>query len=595
VGIGVGRVVVIVAQSVFNAGEEERFRITLRFTASGTALLGGFVIGGVIALLTVWVASVRVGRLNVIRAIRDLPEPVLDRRRRRSVLLGGVGVAVGALLFLTALSGRSWFGALVGPPLVAASAVPLLARVLPRRPVVSVACIAALVWSVVCFVLLPEIFEATDIPTFVVQGVILVSAAVALGATNADVLGRLVTRLTAGGRSLTARLAFAYPVARRFRTSMLLGMYALVVFVLTFLAVLSELFSAQGPRFADETRAGYDLVVDSNPGNPVTVETLEAQPEVVAAAPLLRALPEFSDDAHPEPDPWELTGFDRRLLARGVPTLASRQARFATDEAAWRAVLASPGLVVVSDFFLQDEGGPPESRVHVGDRITVHHPVTGARRQLTVAGLVSSDWLFNGVMVGAPFARDFLGPEAVPSRHYVAVAPGLDADAVASRLTGRLLANGVEADAIDTFIQGALAQQEGFFRLMQGYLALGLLVGIAGLGVVMVRSVRERRRQIGMLRAMGFPGRMVRRAFLLEASFVAVQGIVMGVVLALVVSYQLLSNSKTFGEQELDFTVPWLSLAVLVAAAMAASLAATAAPAAQASRIRPAVALRIAD
>jgi putative ABC transport system permease protein len=153
----------------------------------------------------------------------------------------------------------------------------------------------------------------------------------------------------------------------------------------------------------------------------------------------------------------------------------------------------------------------------------------------------------------------------------------------------------VEADAIATFIQGALEQQEGFLRLMQGYLALGLLVGIAGLGVVMVRSVRERRRQIGMLRAMGFPSRMVRSAFLLEASFVAVQGIVMGVTLALVVSYQLLSNSETFGEQELDFTVPWLSLAVLVVAAMVASLAATAAPAAQAARIRPAVALRIAD
>jgi putative ABC transport system permease protein len=130
---------------------------------------------------------------------------------------------------------------------------------------------------------------------------------------------------------------------------------------------------------------------------------------------------------------------------------------------------------------------------------------------------------------------------------------------------------------------------------MQGYLALGLLVGIAGLGVVMVRAVRERRRQIGMLRAMGFSRRVVRSAFLLEAAFVAVQGIVIGAGLAIVVSFQLLTNSKAFGESRLHFTVPWVPLALLVIAALAASLAATAAPAGQAARIRPAVALRIAE
>ena len=71
---------------------------------------------------------------------------------------------------------------------------------------------------------------------------------------------------------------------------------------------------------------------------------------------------------------------------------------------------------------------------------------------------------------------------------------------------------------------------------MQGYLALGLIIGIAGLGVVMVRAVRERRRQIGMLRAMGFQSRVVRQAFLVEAGFIAVQGIALGVILALVTS-----------------------------------------------------------
>ena len=80
-----------------------------------------------------------------------------------------------------------------------------------------------------------------------------------------------------------------------------------------------------------------------------------------------------------------------------------------------------------------------------------------------------------------------------------------------------------------------------------------------------------------------------------ESMFVAVQGVIVGVGLALVVSYQVLVNSSTFGESELDFAVPWKVLAVLLIATLGASLLAILAPAGQAARIKPAVALRIAD
>jgi len=198
-------------------------------------------------------------------------------------------------------------------------------------------------------------------------------------------------------------------------------------------------------------------------------------------------------------------------------------------------------------------------------------------------------------MVSKAAASDILGRDAAADRAYVALKPGLDPDAVAARLTARLVEQGGDATSFRKVISDALHEQEGFFHLMEGYLALGLVVGVAGLGVIMVRAVRERRRQIGMLRAMGFSAAVVRSAFLFESTFVALQGIVVGVGLALIVSYQLLVNSKTFGNQALGFAVPWLPLLGLVAAALVFSLLSTLAPAAQASRVRPAVALRVAD
>jgi ABC-type lipoprotein release transport system permease subunit len=76
---------------------------------------------------------------------------------------------------------------------------------------------------------------------------------------------------------------------------------------------------------------------------------------------------------------------------------------------------------------------------------------------------------------------------------------------------------------------------------------------------------------------------------------VAIQGIVVGVGLGLLTAYQVITNSDAFGDSTLPFVVPWLALAVVISVPLVVSLLATAAPANQASKIRPAAALRLAD
>jgi len=593
-GIGVGRVIVVVAQSIFDQ-DDPQFRLQLAFALEPGSLLLGFVVGASISLITVWGASVRLGRLNVIRAIRDIAEaPATGRRRTRSMILGAVGIVIGGLMFQSGVSNDAWFGALAGVPVAAFSAISLMRRLVPVRLAVLAGCGTALFWGIAVFSLFPDAMEGTDFPAFVTQGVILVAAAVAIVATNDDLLSRVVNRLGVSNRTLAVRLGFAYPLARVFRTSMLLGMYAIVVFTLTFLAVFSNLFSAQAPKFTREASAGYDVLVNSNASNPVPAAALTAHPDVIAVTTFQRAFPRFTTEFQPKPTNWPLSGFGASFLERSVPALSDRDPAYADDESAWRAVLADPTKVIVSDFFLQG-GGPPEARLDVGEPLEIINPLTREGRELRVAAVMSGDWLFNGAMVGESFATKFFGDDAPTSRHLVAVKPGADADEAAARLEGALLQHGVQASSVASEIQRGLGQQASFIRLMQGYLALGLIIGIAGLGVVMVRSVRERRRQIGMLRAMGFQSRVVRSTFLVEAGFIAVQGIALGVVLALVTSYQLLTKSETFGDQAIDFAVPWASITVLFVVALAASLVASATPANQAARIKPAVALRIAD
>jgi putative ABC transport system permease protein len=592
VGIGVARVLVVFTAGIIGSGE---FALDLRFAVDPASLVQGLVVGLLIGLVTVWATSLRIGRLNVIRAIRDLPEPTSQRRRLRTLVAAGAGVVVGGAVFASGLGAEAEIPALAGPAISLFCLVPLLSRLLPRRLAVSLPCMAVVVWGVAAFVVLPDIFGNTDIPVFVVLGVIMVSAAVAVVSANADVAGRLADRLDGSSTGLAARLGLAYPLAKRFRTSLLLGMYALVIFTLTFLTTLSNTFALQAPQYAAETGAGYEVLVDSQPANPLTVEQLEARDDVAAATPLLRAFATFEADIVDDPVQWPLVGVGEGILDRGAPVLQRRAPEYGSDEDAWEAVVASDDLAMVSDFFLADGGGPPSAVLGVGDTFTVVNRATGDERELTVAGLVTSDFVFNGAYAGAELVGDLFGPLAAPVRHYVAVDGGADPDAVATRITADLLANGANARSFEAVVEGQIGQQVGFFRLFEGFLTLGLVIGIAGLGVVMVRAVRERQRQIGMLRAMGVPSGVVRTAFLVEAGFIAALGAVIGVGLGMVLSWILLTNSSAFGDSELAYQVPWGSVAILLGGPLVVSLVAVALPANRAAAIQPAVALRTAE
>jgi len=131
-----------------------------------------------------------------------------------------------------------------------------------------------------------------------------------------------------------------------------------------------------------------------------------------------------------------------------------------------------------------------------------------------------------------------------------------------------------------------------FDRLVMGFMGLGLIVGVAALGVISARSVVERRQQIGVLRAIGFRKRMVQASFLLESSFIALTSIVVGTGLGIAVGHNIISDSRrTPSWAGMSFEVPWLTFGVVFFVVYAVALATTLVPAIRASRVYPAEAL----
>ena len=311
---------------------------------------------------------------------------------------------------------------------------------------------------------------------------------------------------------------------------------------------------------------GFDLRVDSNSANPIPVDAVRARPDVAAVAPISVVLAEWNAPGVTDGfKAWPAAGLSREYVDNG-PTTLSKRGTYATDADAYAALQSSEDLVIPASFFLESgNGGPPRRSVQPGDRITIRDPRSGRSRDLRVAAIAESGFGNLYGYVSPTAMKAVFGDRLAPNLLYVAVKrPGPTPDAVAASINGTFVANGADSKSFHRFIQDNLSSQLQFFRLMRGYLAMGLLVGIAGLGVVMVRAVRERRRQIGILRSLGFSAGAVRRAFVAESAFVALEGIGIGAALAIVTAWRLI-GSDTLGGQ-MAFSVPWLQVLLLVAA-----------------------------
>jgi putative ABC transport system permease protein len=185
------------------------------------------------------------------------------------------------------------------------------------------------------------------------------------------------------------------------------------------------------------------------------------------------------------------------------------------------------------------------------------------------------------------------GNRVLPTIHLFALAQGVDAKGTAQRLESSFLPNGMQADSLEEVLGDIVAANVTMNRIVMGFMGLGLIVGVAALGVITARAVVERRQQIGVLRAIGFRKGMVQLAFLLESSFVALTSIVVGTTLGLVVAHNVISDSQSQPSWEnLSFDVPWANLGIIFLAVYLVALATTWVPALRASRIYPAEALR---
>jgi len=142
---------------------------------------------------------------------------------------------------------------------------------------------------------------------------------------------------------------------------------------------------------------------------------------------------------------------------------------------------------------------------------------------------------------------------------------------------------------VDDVIDLINATVKGIVDILRSFLYFGMVVGIVGIAIVMFKALYERKRLVGMMKAIGFTRRMVFTSFLLETSFIVILGLALGFITGTLTTYEMFSSPAFQG---FELSVPWNQFLFMGLTFYIISVLSTLIPSYIASRLSPAEALR---
>jgi putative ABC transport system permease protein len=582
------------------------------FTVTTQSLVLAYVAGFLLTLVTVVVACYRASRLNIVRAIRDIPEPPPRLRTYTSLAYaGGVAAAVGLLLFFRTYRGSTDLSEpLIGGALAILGLGLVAARFLRNRFVFTAVGIAFAIWA--GFEPLHGYLLGTahtgGIFIVFVDGIILVGGVLLVFVFNAPsiahVLERLIGRRAAS--SAVVRVGLGYPTRQPTRTAVSLTIFSLVVFTMVATAGFGSVVAANLNNTIEDQTGGYTFFGSSQTAIPnlwgkissnSTLAPLFLNAVTIIPAAIDVNVTGFAHDPYSDElyAPLNNTSGPASFYATNHFTFSTTWQDMSAVRA-FRDIATNDSVAIVDHSYAPATtaisgapGGPPHPTLNVGDTFEIStlrgkHPLT-----LTVVGILK-ERSAPGIWVNPAVAASLGYVNA--TGYGLTVAPGVNPTHAAQLAKIAFLPWGLVLVNLASVLATSIGTTEGFVGLLEIFVGLGLAVGIAAMGILALRAVVERRREIGVLRATGFTQRMVLRTLALEYSFVTLAGIVIGTGLGLLVVFNLTQSASAAASGLTVFAVPWLTVAEIALVAYGLVLVAIAGPSLRASRQPPAEAVR---
>ncbi|MDR1767443.1 MAG: FtsX-like permease family protein [Propionibacteriaceae bacterium] len=234
-----------------------------------------------------------------------------------------------------------------------------------------------------------------------------------------------------------------------------------------------------------------------------------------------------------------------------------------------------------------------ELGAHVGDTLRL----TGYALDVKVVGVTddpSTLYSAVGYVSAEGFAKAFQVDDQLDGRWLVRTDAGAAESVVKVVKAGfagmdlKLSAKTAQA-AIDASRQSFLGQYQVWKWILWTFAGIAMVVGMITISNTFSILLAQRRRQIGLLRAIGASGAQVRHSVFAEAAVLGVVGSVGGVLLGALVA---LVGCAVLDVLSVGLRVPWSEVATAAALGVVITLAAAVLPTLRSTRVAPLEALR---
>lgn len=552
-GIGLAYMLVLRIRDLlaFQIQYSSGLNITYNFSVDILSLLSGFSIGFLLVYICIFLITNRAVAISIVSAIGSAEGENLGRplKRLSLVRIGIIVVLSIAVISLFLITQSTNFIEFV--------------RESPIQPLIII---------VISFLLLFMLMLIFSIGMSVVFSII-------------KKLVQMVPKLNG-----VMKLAFRYPEVNPIRTSMLIFMFSLVLFLTSFSGVFSKTMEGYFSAFNRETAtAGYDLLARNINGSITkgTIEKMVANSiyvdadkiEEISLVSQLKIIDYY--DA--------INGIDEAFAKGNTISLLNKSNEYETDRKVWEAIMEDPHLVVVSEF--------RNRNWKVNDIINLQTEAGLIPKKLIAIANYEGDSYEYPTSYGMWMSEEAMQEMISDERQLVKTALikvnrnysiGETANQLEKEFTLNNIFPLINPIEMATSSGAFIAM---FFSLFEGFNALATIIGIVGLMIIMMRVIRERRQQIGMLRAIGVSPKIIYWSYIIEGGVLAIIGITIGMFVGAYGGNLMLQTLMNDGKEEIQrvaVVFPYLKIAGYYFAAIILTLLFIAIPARTTLRLSPA-------
>ncbi|MFC6238523.1 ABC transporter permease [Longivirga aurantiaca] len=338
------------------------------------------------------------------------------------------------------------------------------------------------------------------------------------------------------------------------------------------LAIGLALMSAIGV-IAASTKASVSAVIDDTIGADFVVFGVKFQPFSPDVYDAVKDTPGTRTVTYVRQVPIEVEG-DRTALT-GVDLEKFTDVVDLTMQSGSEIPSLGLGQAIVDDVTAADLG------LKVGDSIAA--TFVNGDSELTLRGIYTAAGPYQGWITGLATLAS-IGARELDSAVYIRADDDADLEEVRTTLDSELEAFPTVALQDQASLKDQIDSQfDRVFGFIYALLALAVIVAFIGIVNTLALSVHERRREIGLLRAVGTSRPQVRRMVVLEAVMISVFGAALGVVLGVVYGSLLQRVLEPQGVTEL--AIPGGQIGWFLALAVVGGFVAALWPAVTASRL----------